>query len=148
MAAIQFQFFNSFLNGMAQKKFDFTSDATSTVTLALVAAANAPNLATMDGVSDLTQIAYTNLSGTRVLSGVTASQTAGVLPFTADDKTLAASGGNVAAFRYICFFDDDSTGDLLIGMIDYGSDFIIVDGAEFELRFSYDGGKFATASIV
>jgi hypothetical protein len=33
-------------------------------------------------------------------------------------------------------------------MLDYGSDFTSLDGAEFELRHSFDGGKFGTVSIV
>jgi hypothetical protein len=148
MAQVAFQFFEHFIENMAAKKFDFTSDSTCTIKVALVAAANAPDLAADTGVGDLTQISYTNLDGDLIITGITSVQTGGVMPFTADDKTLAAASGNLAAFRYVCYYDDDSTGDLLIGMLDYGSDFTIVDGAEFELRHSFDGGKFGTVSIV
>lgn len=148
MAAIQFQFFQKFLNGLAQKKFDFTSDSTCTVKAVLVAAANAPSLSVDDGLSDLTTVSLTNLSGgDNTITGITASETSGVLDLTATDKTLAASGGDIGPFRYVCLYDDDSSGDLLIGMLDYGANFTINDGAEFVLKFSYDGGKFATLSL-
>jgi hypothetical protein len=58
---------------------------------------------TADGngiLANVSQISYTNLSS-RTLANVTSTQTSGTYKLSADDLTLTASGGSVAAFRYI-----------------------------------------------
>lgn len=134
-----FTFFQQHKENLAKGVHDFTSDSTCTVTVALCAAANAP-VATNAVLADLTQIAYTNLSA-RVISGVTAEHTTGTVAFTANDLTLTASGGAVAAFRYIVLYDDDPTSpaDPLIGWLDYGSELTLADGDSLTLNFGANG---------
>jgi hypothetical protein len=106
------------------------------VTVALTNAANAP-VATNSILANLTQISYTNLSS-RVITGITAEHTTGTVTFTADDLILSASGGAVAAFRYVVLYNDDPTSpaDPLIGWYDYGSDLTLQNGESLTIDFT------------
>jgi hypothetical protein len=127
MPSSTFTFFRQFKENLGKGVHNFTADANCTVTLALCNAANAP-VNTNEILANLTTIAYTNLS-TRVLTGITFEQVAGTATFTFTDHVLTASGGAVAPFRYIVFYDDDPTSpaDPLIGYLDYGSDLTLAD---------------------
>jgi hypothetical protein len=131
-----FQKFQQFVEDLCKGVHNFTSDSTCSVTVALCAAANAP-VATNSVLANLTQISYTNLSS-RVVTGITAEHTTGTVTFTATDLVLTASGGSVAAFRYIALYNDDPTSpaDPLIGWYDYGSEVTLADGETFTLDFS------------
>lgn len=125
--------FNSFVEAMAEKVHNIGSD---TLTVALTAAANAP-VATNTQLSNLTQIAYTNLSS-RVLQNVTSSQTSGTYTLDADNLVLTASG-TVATFRYIVIYNDTATNDELICWFDYGSDVTLQNGETFTIQFDAAG---------
>lgn len=132
-----FNKFRQFVEDLAKGVHNFTSDGTSTITVALCAAANAP-VNTNAVLADLTQISYTNLSA-RVVTGVTAEHTAGTVTLTANDLVLTAGGGAVAAFRYVVLYNDDPAGDPLIGWYDYGSDLTLQDGETLTLDFGASG---------
>lgn len=134
-----FNKFQQFVEDLAKGVHNFTSDATCSVTVALCAAANAP-VATNSVLANLTQISYTNLSS-RVVTGVTAEHTTGTVTFTANDLVLTASGGAVAAFRYVVLYNDDPTSpaDPLIGWYDYGSDLVLADGETLTIDFGASG---------
>ena len=129
-----FNKFQQFVEDLAKGVHNFTSDATCTVTVALCAAANAP-VATNSVLADLTQVSYTNLSS-RVVTGVTAEQTAGTMNLMGTDLVLTASG-TVATFRYIALYNDDPTSpaDPLIGYYDYGSNVTLLSGDTFTIDF-------------
>ena len=131
-----FNKFQQFVEDLAKGVHNFTSDSTCTVTVALCAAANAP-VATNSILANLTQIAYTNLSS-RIVTGITAEHTTGTVSFTATDLVLSASGGAVAAFRYLVLYNDDPTSpaDPLIGWYDYGSDLTLADGESLTIDFT------------
>lgn len=129
-----FNKFNSFVEALAEKVHNLGSD---TLTIALTAAANPP-VATNTQLSNLTQIAYTNLSA-RTLSNVTSSQTGGTYTLDADDVVLSASGGSVATFRYVVIYNDTATNDELIGWADYGADVTLADGESFTIKFGASG---------
>ena len=129
-----FNKFNSFVEALAEKVHNLGSD---TLIVALTAAANAP-VATNTQLSNLTQVAYTNLSA-RTLSNVTSSQTGGTYTLDADDVILAASGGSVATFRYVVIYNDTATNDELIGWAYYGSDVTLSDGESFTIKFGASG---------
>ena len=128
--------FQQFVEDLAKGTHDFTSDSTCSVTVALCATANAP-VATNSVLANLTQISYTNLSS-RIVTGVTAEHTTGTVTFTADDLTLTASGGAVAAFQYIVLYNDDPTSpaDPLICWYDYGSALTLANGESLTLDFT------------
>jgi hypothetical protein len=119
--------------------------ATGAITIALCAAANAP-VATNETLSQLTQISYTNL-GTRTLASITCEQTSGTVNFIAADKVLTASGGAVAAFRYIALYNDTPTSpaDPLICWYDYGSALTLADGETLTIDFDGTNGIFSLA---
>jgi hypothetical protein len=134
-----FNKYQQFVEDLAKGVHNFTSDATCSVTLALSNTAGDAD-ATKATLSQITQVSYTNLSS-RVVTGVTAEHTTGTVTFTATDLILTASGGSVAAFRYIILYNDDPTSpaDPLIGWYDYGSALTLADGETLTIDFGASG---------
>ena len=96
-----------------------------------------------DGNGDLanvTEISYTNLSA-RTLQNVTSTQTSGTYKLSADDLVLTASGGSVAAFRYVIIYNDTPTSpaDPIVGYYDYGSSLTLNDGDTFTIDIGANG---------
>ncbi len=91
-------------------------------------------------LANISQISYTNLSS-RTLANVTSTQTSGTYKLSADDLTLTASGGSVAAFRYIVIYDDSVTSpaDPVIGYYDYGTSLTLNDGDTFTIDIGANG---------
>jgi hypothetical protein len=91
-------------------------------------------------LANITQISYTNLSS-RTLANVTSTQTSGTYKLSADDLTLTASGGSVAAFRYIVVYNDTPTSpaDPVIGYYDYGASLTLNDGDTFTVDIGTNG---------
>jgi len=130
---------NSFVENLAEGVFNFSSDATCTITVALTNASNPPDAG--DAVlTDLTQIAYTNLSS-RVVSVTSSSQTSGTYKLVCADLVLTASG-TVAAFQYVVLYDDDAASDQLIGYYNYGSEVTLNNGDTFTIDFDQTNGVF------
>lgn len=127
--------FQSFVEKVAEKVHNLGSD---TLTVALCAAANAP-VATNNVLGDLTQISYTNLSS-RALTTATSAHTTGTYKLVINDLTLTASGGAVAAFRYIVIYNDTAASDDLICWFDYGSALTLADGETLTLDFDGTNG--------
>jgi hypothetical protein len=125
--------FEQFVEDLAVKVHDCDTDQ---FVVALTAAANAP-VATNTVLANLTQIAYTNLSS-RNLTTSTAAQTGGVYTQLFADLVLTASGGAVAAFRYVVIYNDTpvSPADPLVGWYDYGSDLTLADGETLTIDFT------------
>lgn len=96
---------------------------------------------TADGngvLSNITQVSYSNLSS-RTLANVTSTQSSGTYKLSADDLTLTASGGAVAAFRYVVIYNDTVTNDPVIGYYDYGSSLTLNDGDTFTIDIGTNG---------
>ena len=131
---------NQFVSDICRGVHNFTSDATSSITLALTNAANAP-VATNTVLANLTVIAYTNLSS-RVVLITSEGQTSGTEKLVLTDLVLTAAGGAVAAFRYLVMYNDDPTSpaDPLIGWYDYGSDLTLADGETLTVDYSASNG--------
>lgn len=130
-----------FIEDLHKGVHNFTSDATSSLTFALCAAANAP-LATNTVLANLTTISYTNLSS-RIIVGITAEHTSGTVKLLATDHVLTASGGAVAAFRYLQMFNDDPTSPadpLGPGFYDYGVDQTLNDTETLTIDFDGTNG--------
>jgi len=99
---------------------------------------------TADGngvLGNVTQISYSNLSS-RSLTRTSSSQSGGVYKLVLADLTLTASGGSVAAFRYVYIYNDTVTSpaDPLVGYYDYGSSLTLNDGDTFTIDFSPSNG--------
>lgn len=128
---------NAFVEHLAEKVHNLGADA---LTVALTAAANAP-VASNSVLADLTQISYTNLSA-RTLTISSSSQSSGTYKLVIADLVLTASGGSVAAFRYIVIYNDtpSSPADPLIGWYDYGSDLTLASGETLTIDFDGTNG--------
>ena len=126
-----FSKFQSFVEALAEKTHNLGSDAL-TVALTNVAPVN-----TNTQLSNITEIAYTNLS-TRVLAGVTSAQSSGTYTLDANDLVLTASG-TVPTFRYVVLFNDTATNDELIGFYDYGTTVDLLNGETFTITWDAAG---------
>ena len=133
---------NSFVEDVAEKVHNLGADQ---LVLALTAAANAP-VATNTVLANLTQISYTNLS-TRNLTTSSSAQSSGTYKLVIADLVLTASGGSVAAFRYLVVYNDTPTSpaDPLIGWYDYGSDLTLANGETLTVDFDGTNGLLTIA---
>ena len=132
---------NDFVEDVAEKVHNLGSD-TLTVALSVTAPGSETSDPSADGngvLANVTQIAYTNLS-TRVITTTSSAQTSGTYKLTLTDLVLTASGGAVAAFRYIYIYNDTAASDQLIGYYDYGSNLTLNDGDTLTLDFSASNG--------
>ncbi len=128
---------NQFPEDTAEKVHNLQSD---TLKVALTATANAP-VATNSVLANLTEISYTNLSA-RTLTVSSSAQSSGTYKLVIADLVLTASGGSVAAFRYIVIYNDTPTSpaDPLICWFDYGSSLTLADTETLTLDFDGTNG--------
>lgn len=119
--------FNSFVEALAEKVHNLGSDQL------VVALSNSAPVATNTQLSDITQIAYTNLSSRNITTS-TSSQTSGTYSLVLNDLTLTASGA-VATFRYVIIYNDTATNDELIAWYDYGSSITMANTETFLIDF-------------
>lgn len=124
--------FQPFVENVAEKVFNLGSD---TLTVALSASAPTNTWGTL---SQVTQIAYTNLSA-RAITTTSSAQTSGTYKLTLNDLVLTASGA-VATFRYIIIYDDTATNDELIAYYDYGSNVTLANSDTFTIDFDATNG--------
>lgn len=130
--------FQPFVEALAEKVHNLGSDQ---LTVALTN--TAPN-ATDATLSQLTQIAYTNLS-TRNITTSSSAQTSGTYKLVLTDLVLTASGGSVGPFRYVVIYNDTSTSDNLIGYYDYGSSLTLASGETLTIDFDGSNGLLTIA---
>lgn len=124
---------HSFVENLAEKQIDLSGAG---LTIALT---NTAHTSTWDELADLTQISYSNLSS-RVLTVSSSAQTSGTYKVVVNDLVLTSSGGSTGPFRYIYIYDDNSTGDKLIGYYDYGSSLTLNDTDTLTLNFDGTNG--------
>lgn len=120
--------FNSFVEAAMEKVHNLQADVIK------VALSNVAPVAANTKLSDLTEIAYTNLS-TRAISEVSSSQTGGTYTLVLSDLVLTSSGGATGPFRYASIFNDSATNKELIAFFDYGSSITLADGETLTLHF-------------
>lgn len=136
-----FNKFNAFAEHVHEAVHNLGSDQ---LVVALCNAANAP-VATNSVLADLTTVAYTNLSSRNITTS-SSSQTSGTYKLVLVDLVLTASGGSVAAFRYVVIYNDTPTSpaDPLIGWYDYGSDLTLANGETLTIDFDGTNGLFTS----
>ena len=131
-----FNKFNSFVEALSEKVHNLGAD---TLTVALT---NSAPVNTNTVLSNITQIAYTNIQngGTtgRDLAGVTSAQTSGTYKLDANDLVLTATG-TVPTFRYVVLFNQSATNDELIGFYDYGAAVDLLNGETFTITWDAAG---------
>lgn len=128
----------SFIENLAEKQVDLSGNG---ITVALT---NTAHTSTWDELADLTQVSYTYCSS-RVVTVTSSAQTAGTYKLVLQDLVLTASGGSVGPFRYLYLYDDNSTGDKLIGYYDYGSSITLASGESLTLDFDATNGVLTIA---
>jgi hypothetical protein len=121
--------FFSFVEALAEKQHNLGSDVLE------VALTNSAPAQSNTQLTDISQVSYTFCSA-RTVTITSSAQTTGTYSLVGTDLVLTASGGTVGPFRYICLFNQTSTGDLLIGSYDYGSSITLQDGETFTIDFS------------
>lgn len=131
--------FQPFVEAMAEKAHNLGADQ---LVVFLTTNANIPTVG-MAALSEVTPIAYTNLSS-RNLTTSSSAQTSGTYKLVIADLVLTASGA-VATFRHVGIYNDTSTTDLLICMFDYGSDVTMASGDTFTLDFHGTNGLLQVA---
>jgi hypothetical protein len=125
--------FQPFVEKLAEKVFNLGSDQLK------VALTNSAPSAANAVLADITEISYTNCSSRNVTTSSSA-QTSGTYKLVLADLVLTASGGAIAAFRYVVLYDDTAASDDLIGYYDYGSSVTVNDGETFTVDFDGSAG--------
>ena len=128
---------NNFVQNMGRKVFNLHTD-----TLKVVLTNTAPNVATVNQLSDITQIANGNgyTTGGSTAANQSYTQTGGVAKLVADDVVFTAAGGTIGPFRYAVLYDDTATNDETIGHWDYGSAITLQIGDTFTVDFDGTNG--------
>lgn len=126
-------FFQDFKEQLGKGIHDLSSD-----TIKCFLTNTGPNAATGDELADITQIAYTNISG-GVAPTITKQYTesGGTGTFAADALVITATD-TVPAFQYYGLYNDTSTGDKLICYWDHGSAVNLATGETFSITFGAD----------
>jgi hypothetical protein len=133
--------FNKFQSFVAAVHNGSHNLGTAQLVIALCNSSNAP-VATYTQLSNLTTIAYTNLS-TRNVTTTSSTQSSGTYKLVCQDLLLTASG-SVATYRYVVLYDDSSTNDLLICWWDYGADVTLANTETFNIDLDQSNGVFST----
>lgn len=130
-----FNKFNSFVEHLAEGVHNLQTGA---LTIALT---NTLPVAANSVLADITQISYTNLPTSRLLTVSESAQSGGLYTLKIADKVLTATG-TVAAFRYVVIYNDTpaSPADPLIGWYDYGSSIVLNNGDTFTVDFDAVNG--------
>ena len=129
---------NKFVEALAEKVHNLGSDQL------VIALTNTAHTSTWGQLSDLTEVAYTNLSS-RNITTTTSAQTAGTYKLVLADLVLTSTGGTTGPFRYIYIYNDTATNDELIGYYDYGSAITLQDGDTFTIDFDASNGVITLA---
>lgn len=134
-----FTLFDEFIYNVLNGAVDLDSH-----TFKAVLSNTAPTADTHDELADITQITqqFGYLTGGVTLASVTLTETGagtGIWQWTAADFSWTASGGAFGPFRYVVIYSDTSTGDKLVGMLDYGSSISITDGNSFTVDIGANG---------
>lgn len=131
-----FNKFNSFVEFLAEKTFNLSSD-----TLKVLLTNTAP-VATNTVKANLTEISAGNgySAGGPSATVTSSAQTSGTYKLVIDDITITASGGSIGPFRYFALYSDTAANDELIGWYDYGSSITLANGESITIDFSSSNG--------
>lgn len=126
-------FFQDFKEQLGKGIHDLSAD-----TIKCFLTNTGPTASTGDELADITQIAYTNISGGAAPT-ITKQYTesGGTGTFAADALVVTATGA-VGPFQYYGLYNDTSTGDKLICYWDHGSAVTLATGETFTITFGAD----------
>jgi hypothetical protein len=133
MPTSSFTKFEVFSENLAEKVHDLNAD-----TLDVYASNAAPDAAADSVKTDLAEISTGNgYTAGGIDTQNATSRTGGTTSVTGVDITITASGGSIAALRYIPLFNDTPTSpaDPLIGWWDYAASITIASGESLDIDF-------------
>ncbi len=112
----------------------FFNLATDTIKLAFSNVA--PNAATAEKLSDITQIATAGgyVAGGITVTGTSVTQTGGTAALVGSDAEFTATG-EVGPLRYVIAYDDTSADDLLLGYWDRGNSVTLYENDKLTIDF-------------
>lgn len=128
-----FNKFNKFVLNLGNKVFNLGSDS-----LKIALTNTTPSSATVNQLSDITEISYTNCSS-RAVTTTSFTQTAGVAKLILSTLILTASG-TVGPFEWVILYDDTATNKEVIGYWDFGSAVTLANGDTFTIAFDGSAG--------
>ena len=144
---VAFTKINDFTEDLGDEIHNLTSDSLQ-LALSNTAPASEASNPTADGngvVANVTQVAYTNVSGGQpTLASVTWTLSAGVATLDAADEIILASGGAVPTFRYVYLFNNTAAAKNIIGLWDAGATIDLADGEQTTVTFNAAGILTAT----
>jgi hypothetical protein len=129
--------FSDFVRQLCNKEHDLDTDA---LTIALT---NTAPVAANDYLNDITEISYTNVSGSRVIPNKVLSQAAGIAKLVGDNVILTGAGAGFGPFRYVVIFNDTpgtAATKGLLAWIDYGSSISVGLGETFTVDLDQVNG--------
>lgn len=128
--------FSCFVEDAMEKVHNLGSDQL------VVALTNSAPSASNTVLANITEIAYTNLSGVnpRNLTTSSSSQTAGLYKLILADLTLTCGATTLPTFRYVVIYNDTATNDPLIAYYDYGGPISLAPGETFTIDFDPTNG--------
>lgn len=139
MPASTLTLFQDFKEQLAKGKHDLGSHSFKAALTNTAPSASAGTV-----LADITQIAAGNgyLAGGYDLDSEALSETGGVAKWTIADEVITASGGSMAAFRYVVLYNDTQSTPAkpLVGFYDYGSSVTLGDGESLTLDFDGTNG--------
>lgn len=136
--AFAFNKVNNFTLALGTKLHNLATDSLK------IALTNTAHTGSWTRLSDLTEIAYTNLS-TRAITTTSFLGSAGTSKLILADLTLTSSGGTTGPFRYVYIYNDTATNDDLIGYYDYTTALTLGDQESLVLDFDGTAGVLTIA---
>ena len=137
-----FNKFNAFVADVANGVHNLDTD-----TLRVILTNTLPT-ASNSVLADITQIAAGNGYSTngQALTVTSSSQTGGVYRLIiSPDVTFTGSGGTMATFRYVVFYNSTPAGGPLIGWYDYGAAVSLNNGEPFDIDMNQVNGLLTLA---
>lgn len=130
--------FNQFVADVANKVHNLGTDNLR------VALSNVAPVATNTVFANITEIAAGNgytAGGTQTVQ-TSSAQAGGVYKLVSGNMLFTASGGSIAAFRYVVLYNSTPTSPLkpLIGFYDFGSAVTLNNGDTFTVAFDQTNG--------
>jgi hypothetical protein len=130
--------FDSFVEALAEKVHNLGSD-----TLKIALTNTAPTAAT-DTVFDPITLHPAPLAANGYAPGTathgTSAQSGGVYKCVLNDVVFTAVGGSIGPFQYAILYNDQATGDELIGFYNYGTSITLLTGETFTVDFDLGTG--------
>lgn len=137
-----FHKFNSFVEAIAEKKHDLSSD---TIKILL---SNTTPVATNSVKADITEISagFGYTAGGNTCAQSSSAQTGGTYKLVLNDPaSWTAVGGSIGPFQYAVMYNDSAGSKELIGWWDYGSTVTLAAGESFSVDLDGTNGVLTIA---